>query len=502
VPTLDEIRDALLPDAARVAGTSGERRAPDVAWVRVLRARVPALDVLEPGDVVIVPVAALPVVAPSDEQQQQLVATLAGAGVAGLLLVDVDVELDVDGDEAPAGSTHEALVAAAIAHGVATYRIARLDPGTLERRLIGYLVDRRGELERQAAGLEADLARLAMSGHGLEALAGAIGGFLRRAVALEGHRGDALAVHAPADVPDAAAAVAGYLARPPVAGRRVALPGPAGEGTPAGWLVVLGDRPMSELETVVAERIAPLLALELVTSASGGRGGEGRRRAEAMPTEGPPWIVLVARQQDGSGDGIGTPDELRRELRVRFPARRLALRGTSESLELRAIAAPDPDDARGLAMAGQIAGLLGRTVGLSRPFTDPARRASEEAAARGALEAAERLMSVPSVARADRLSAYRLLASLGSLPDGRAQALALLEPLLVGRPAAARERTATLRALLDHGGVGEAAAVLGVHRNTVAYRQRAIEAATGWDLADPDLRLSLAIALRIMQSAQ
>ena len=38
--------------------------APSVAWVRVLRARVPALDVLDPGDLVIVPAAALSVVAP------------------------------------------------------------------------------------------------------------------------------------------------------------------------------------------------------------------------------------------------------------------------------------------------------------------------------------------------------------------------------------------------------------------------------------------------------
>jgi len=41
----------------------------------------------------------------------------------------------------------------------------------------------------------------------------------------------------------------------------------------------------------------------------------------------------------------------------------------------------------------------------------------------------------PQVARADRLAAYRLLSSLGSLPDDRMQATALLEPLLTGRPA-------------------------------------------------------------------
>jgi DNA-binding PucR family transcriptional regulator len=65
-----------------------------------------------------------------------------------------------------------------------------------------------------------------------------------------------------------------------------------------------------------------------------------------------------------------------------------------------------------------------------------------------------------------------------------------------------RERLQTLRAVLDHAGAGEAAAALGIHRNTLAYRVRNLEALTGWDLADPDLRLALSVAVRIVQSAQ
>ena len=64
------------------------------------------------------------------------------------------------------------------------------------------------------------------------------------------------------------------------------------------------------------------------------------------------------------------------------------------------------------------------------------------------------------------------------------------------------EHLATLRAVLDHPGIAEAAAALGVHRNTVAYRVRRIEALTGWRLSDPDLRLPLALALRLVQSEQ
>jgi DNA-binding PucR family transcriptional regulator len=73
---------------------------------------------------------------------------------------------------------------------------------------------------------------------------------------------------------------------------------------------------------------------------------------------------------------------------------------------------------------------------------------------------------------------------------------------MAGRPASVRERLATLRALLDHGGAGEASAALGIHRNTLAYRVRNLEGLTGWDLGDPDLRLALSVAVRIVQSAQ
>ena len=489
--TLSEILEVLQPDAVSVgAQPPGGDTAPGVGWVRVLRARVPALDVLEPGDIVIVPAAALDVVAPTPADVRDLVQTLARSGAAGLLLVP------------PAGAGGPADIAGAASEaGLPAYRVAGTDPGALERRLIGYLVDRRGELERQAAGLESDLARLAMAGRGLDALVAAIGSFLRRAVALEGRRSDALAVHAPADVPGDAGAVTAYLAKPLVSGRRVPLPGAPGETAPAGWLVLLGDRSPSDLEAVATERIAPLLSLELVLEAQVRRARDEAGRGEALPSDGPPWVVLVARQAEPP-EGGPTREEIRRELRFRFAARRLSLRGTSESLELRAIAALEAGDPTGVRIAGRVAEFLGRTVALSRPFDDPAGRPAGEAAARATLEAVERLVAPPRVARADRLPAYRLLAALGNLPDDRLQATTLLEPLLAGRPASVRERLATLRAVLDHGAAGEAAAALGIHRNTLAYRVRNLEALTGWDLGDPDLRLALSVAVRIVQTAQ
>jgi DNA-binding PucR family transcriptional regulator len=95
-----------------------------------------------------------------------------------------------------------------------------------------------------------------------------------------------------------------------------------------------------------------------------------------------------------------------------------------------------------------------------------------------------------------------MLGAMHKLADGHQLALAVLAPLLEARPDVRRERIETLRAVLGHGGVSEAAAALGVHRNTVAYRLRRIEAATGWQLGDPELRLPLAAALEFMQEEQ
>jgi purine catabolism regulator len=500
VTRLAEILEALGPAAtsvgapipaadADVAGAA-DSTAADVAWVRVLRSRVPALDVLEPGDLVVVPATAVSVIAPSAADIHDLVATLARSGASALLLV-------------PSAGTAvmDDLVAGALDAGIAAIRVEGIDPPTLERRLIGLLVDRRGELERQVAGLERDLANLAMAGRGLDSLAAAIGGFLRRAVALEGRRADALAVHAPADVPGAAAAVTAYLARPGVTGHHIALPGAPGENTPSGWLVLLGDRAQTDLDTTAAERIAPLLSLQLRLEAEVRRARDEAGRGEPLPSDGPPWVVLVARQA-ASADGAQTREEVRAELRFRFAARRLSLRGTSESLELRAIAAVEAGDRDGTRIAGRVAEFLGRTVAMSRPFRDAGERPAREAAARATLEATERLAVPPVVALEDRLPAYRLLGSLGNLPDDRIQATTLLEPLLSGRPASVKERLATLRAILDYGAAGEAATRLGIHRNTLAYRARNLESRTGWDLTDPDLRLALSVAVRIVQSAQ
>ena len=498
--SLAELWHSVVPTARPVGPADDVRWGLPVSWVRVLKPRVPAFDALDPGDLAIVPATALDVVAPGPDEVAALVDALARAPVGGVLIVEGE------GSDGSAGALSEALADALISAGLPGLRLERADPSRLERSVIGYLVNRRAELDRQATDLERQLEQLALMGRGPDALAAAIAAFLGRAVAIERRRGEALVIHAPADQPAAVSAVARYHARPSVVALR--LPLPAADGRPVGALVVLGDDPVGERERVACERIATLLALELARTGGRGPRGAASERGDALPAAGPPWVVYVARQGGDAtaGDMLEDRERVRGEVRLLAGPDRLLLRGDAGSLELRAVAAAPADDPEGLELARRIAALLGRPVAVSRQFLESTARPVAEAEGRTTLEAvewlAERSADLPLVARADRLPAYRLLGNLPDLPDGLRQARALLGPLLVGRPAVQRQRLETLRAILDRDAVADAATALGVHRNTVAYRVRRIEALGGWDLRDPDLRLALSIAVRLVQSAQ
>jgi DNA-binding PucR family transcriptional regulator len=212
---------------------------------------------------------------------------------------------------------------------------------------------------------------------------------------------------------------------------------------------------------------------------------------------------MLARQGAADGlDDIAAREETRAELRLLMSPRRLVLRGSSESLELRLVAAAPGDDPAGLATAERLATFLGRTVAVSRPFAEPGARPAAEAAARATLDAAGSLVEPPLVARASRLPAYLLVGNVRNVPNGVRQARELLEPILVGRSEVQRERLDTLRAVLGSPSLNEAATRLGVHRNTVAYRIARLEELADWDLTDPDLRFALELAIRVVQNAQ
>jgi hypothetical protein len=522
VTDLVALAGELLPGASWI-GDKGAASARQIAWVRVLRARVPAFDALEPGDLVIAPPPALAVVAPGTAELESLVQALAAVPVSGVLV--------------PEGAGAAASLSSTLrASGLPGLHVPGTDAAALERSVVGFIVARGAELERQAALLEGELRRRALEGAGVAGLVATVSGFLGRALVLEARRGDAIVVHAPAEAPAATAAAAQYQATAGRAGSganvprrrsdaergvalRVALPGGAtGERGAAGGrpdrgpgadaeVLVLGSEPVSELARVALPRVAGLLALELARDEAVRGAVDRARRAEPMPSAGPPWVVVLARQREpGPEDDAPAAREgretLRRKLRILAPARQLSLRGDADSLEVRMVAAAAADGVERDRLIGAIGAVLARPLAVSHPFDSPVDRPAAEAEARATLDAALALPEPPALARSERLAIYRMLGALHKLPDGLALARAVLAPVLDARPDVRRERLATLRALLAYGGVGEAAAALGVHRNTVAYRVRSIEAATGWRLADPELRLALAVAVELVQDAQ
>ncbi|MCU0506494.1 MAG: hypothetical protein MUE82_12130, partial [Chloroflexi bacterium] len=170
--TLAALLADVLPAATVAAGAAGAAGAlgRDVGWVRLLRARVPALDVLDPGDLVVVPERALAIVAPAREQVDALVAALVDGGAAGVVLVAAGSD-DVTGSSAApaggpaarAGGPVADLVAALVSAGLPVVEAAGADPVAIERGAIAWLVNRRAALEARAEELERRLEAIALA---------------------------------------------------------------------------------------------------------------------------------------------------------------------------------------------------------------------------------------------------------------------------------------------------------------------------------------------------
>jgi hypothetical protein len=487
--TVGQLWRAVFP-AARLAGPDAALDRP-VAWVRVLKPRTPAFDALDTDDLAIVPVGALVNLGAMGVDADSISEAVTLAKACGVLVVG-----DADSGAAPA------VLNAAARHGLAALHLPDADVNALERSAIGFVVNARAELDARAAELELELEQAAQAGAGLDGLAAIISRFFARPIAIEADDGTILAVHTGAESKEGAPQVSGYLRQRRGAAMRVALPAP-------GTLVLLGSQPVSDLERVASSRLAPFRGLALVAPA----GRAGARGGERLPADGPPWVALVARQYDADDQpGLPEREKARSALKHLEPARRLVLRGDATSLELRIIYAPTPADPLGADLAGRLSRRIGRPVAVSESFATAGERAAREATARATLEAFEALPAVEqrqlataaggTVVHANLLPALRLMGGLTAMPDASRHARTMLQPLLSGRRARDAHTLATLRAVLDHAGMAEAAAALGIHRNTLAYRLAVIERRTGWRMSDPLVRFGLALAVRFVQSDQ
>jgi hypothetical protein len=188
MPTFEDLRAAILPTARWLAAgpeaPSSTAATGDIAWVRAVRGGLPATDPVDRGDLLIVPGAALALLASEpDAGIDAFVERCVETRIAGLVLVE---SRDAGASAAPQA---EQLVEGARRVGLPVLGAGEADPIAIERSAIGLLVNHRAELERQATLLETRLEQVALAGGGPQGLAAAIAGFLGRPIAIEGRGG-------------------------------------------------------------------------------------------------------------------------------------------------------------------------------------------------------------------------------------------------------------------------------------------------------------------------
>lgn len=281
------------------------------------------------------------------------------------------------------------------------------------------------------------------------------------------------------------------------------VPGPArperGVDTPVragatviGTLRVEATR-LSEEQEVAVEQAARVVAVHLMKERAVAQ-AELRSRGELLD-------ALVA--------GVLPGDEL---------ARRCAAFGLDVSATHRAVVyrGDQSADLARLLPAAFVAGRLGNTVALVEPATvlpsiapagvGPAAAGPDGIAA--SLVEASRLLEVAGLlgrhglVRRDDLGVYSLLLDPQRSGELEVQSRSLLAPLLRYDEGHGPVLVPTLEMYLDsQSRPKEAAARLNLHVNTLYYRLARIRELSGWDLEDPEQRLQLHLACRVLRLA-
>ena len=232
-----------------------------------------------------------------------------------------------------------------------------------------------------------------------------------------------------------------------------------------------------------------------------------------------PQIVLVLRQHIPQRRGIGgssmsgasaaatpaTAAALSTAVEREFGRRQVkALCRGWEGTAAVVFAAPSGSEARTevQALIGGIAARLGTpvSVGVSQPRAGATGVPEAFREAQGALNLGSRLFGPGRTTFYGDLGLYRLLLALSESPELRAFHEDALGQLITVERKTNGELLRTLEAYFaSRCSPTEAAERLHVHRNTLLYRLRRIEAITGLDLEDPETRLALNLALHIGQ---
>ncbi len=141
------------------------------------------------------------------------------------------------------------------------------------------------------------------------------------------------------------------------------------------------------------------------------------------------------------------------------------------------------------------------TCGVSEQLDSPELAPRGVRQASRAIDLGLRLGRAGQPVRYDELGIYRLLCMIGDMRQLMEFARDVLGPLLDYDAEHRADLVHTLSVYLrHHGSHTQAARVLHLHTNTVAYRTQRIESITRLDLGDPDDRLLAHVAVKIVES--
>ena len=415
-------------------------------------------------------------------------------------------------------------------------------------------------VERQAALLEREdevhrvLVRVVLAGGSLLELCDAVAGFFGGAAVVTTTDGRVLAMAGDDDEVERVRALDCFDRT----GRLVVESEPAGpragggaDATRAFVKIVAGasdhgllgafspDRPLTPTDVHMLERAATVAALA-ITKEQAVAAVEGKYRAEflrdalAGRAGGPadavshaaslgwdlarPVVVVVAETDENDEETTRSPDEVRslQERFVRAWVQAVRARDTSVpvagfSQEVVALLPADPEASPDAVMrtVGEIARVVrgdgggGRrsfSTGVSRPITSIADLPAAYDEALKAVHVGRQMHGESALTHFDGLGIYRLLALVPDGADLRRFVEESLGELATDDSPENADLRRTLTVLIDTNiNVAETARQLFFHYNTLRYRIAKLERMLGPFTSDPQLRLTLALALRIHQ---
>lgn len=415
-------------------------------------------------------------------------------------------------------------------------------------------------VERQAALLEREdevhrvLVRVVLAGGSLVELCDAVSGFFGGAAVVTTTDGRVLAMAGDDDEVERVRALGCFdrtgrlvVESEPVGARN----GGGGDATRAFVKIVAGasdhgllgafspDRPLTPTDVHMLERAATVAALA-ITKEQAVAAVEGKYRAEflrdalAGRAGGPadavshaaslgwdlarPVVVVVAETDENDEETTRAPEEVRslQERFVRAWVQAVRARDTSApvagfSQEVVALLPADPEGTPDAVMrtVGEIAKVVrgdgggGRrsfSTGVSRPITSVADLPAAYDEALKAVHVGRQMHGESALTHFDGLGIYRLLALIPDGADLRRFVDESLGELATDDSPEHADLRRTLSVLIDTNlNVAETARQLFFHYNTLRYRIAKLERMLGPFTSDPQLRLTLALALRIHQ---